>query len=400
MATPRIELPPLGEIQAEAPKHPSLAKLAEALGYNANTFQKAIKRDGIKDEIEPLLQRARRGEGVAAEEVSREEVLEHELKELRSAVRKDRKNDVYDERIMQAVESATATRSAKYSPAPIPKSKLSKTKHEFVLDWSDLHAGEVVSEEETGGLNKYDWEIMLKRHDRLREALFSYQDNRPYPVETLHIFALGDMLSGDIHDELVATNEIPLAEATVQLGLDGAEWIESLTERFPQIKVSGVVGNHPRAHKKPWAKQGYDNADWTSYHVMATALRRNKRITFDIPKANQHRVIVAEKWPVLLWHGDGVRSSMPGVPWGGIMRRVNALRTQYAAAGKPCKYFHSGHFHCCNVIEGGEIIVNGSVKGVDEYSVKAFGGGRPPQQVLSTFHPRNGFTDASFLDLV
>jgi hypothetical protein len=228
---------------------------------------------------------------------------------------------------------------------------------------------------------------MLKRHDKLRESLFSYQDNRTYPVEQLHVFALGDMLSGSIHDELVATNEIPMAEATVQLGLDGAEWLESLTERFPRVHVTGVVGNHPRAHKKPWAKQGFDNADWTSYHVMATALKRNPRVTFDIPKANQHRITIAERWPVLLWHSDGVRSSMPGVPWGGIVRRVTALRAQYSSVGKPVNYFFSGHFHTANAVEGGTVVVNGSVKGVDEYSLKAFGGGRPAQQVLATFHP-------------
>lgn len=334
----------------------------------------------------------------AEEEVSEVEILRQRVKELESTVRRDRKNQVYDERITQAVERALGDRQTRYSPAVIPKRLASTSNHEFVLLWSDLHAGEVVSLEETGGINSYDWQIMLDRQDKLRRSLFSYQENRPYPVETLHVWALGDMLSGNIHDELMATNEIPLAEATVQLGLDGAEWLESLTERFPKIKVSGVVGNHPRAHKKPWAKQGFDNADWTSYHVMATALKRNPAIEFDIPKADQHRVEVLGH-PCLLWHGDGVRSNMPGVPWGGISRRVNALRNQYASANKPVKYFACGHFHVANAVEGGTILVNGSVKGVDEYSLKAFGGGRPPQQLLATFHPRNGLTDISIIDL-
>jgi hypothetical protein len=327
-------------------------------------------------------------------------MLQQRVRELESQVRKDRKGRVYDERVTQAVEQSIQKAKPSYSPQVVPKSKKKGTQHEFVLDWSDLHAGEVVSLEETGGMNEYNWEIMMERHDKLRRALFSYQDNRPYPVKKLYIFALGDMLSGNIHAELEATNEIPLAEATVQLGIDGAEWIESLTERFEEIEVHGVVGNHPRAHKKPWAKQGYDNADWTAYHVMSQILAKNKRIRFDIPKANQHRVIVAGRWSNLLWHGDGVRSSMPGVPWGGIMRRVAALRNQYATAGQPIDYFHNGHFHTANAVEQGRIIVNGSVKGVDEYSLKAFGGGQPPVQVLSTFHPKKGLTDVSFLDCV
>lgn len=89
---------------------------------------------------------------------------------------------------------------------------------------------------------------------------------------------------------------------------------------------------------------------------------------------------------------------MPGIPWGGVSRRVNALRAQYVAGGKPVDFFHNGHFHMANAVEQGRIIVNGSVKGVDEYSLKAFGGGSPPVQVLSTFHPKRALTDVSFLD--
>lgn len=401
MAPPRLPIPPLEELLKLAPEHKSLASLGRSIGVSADTFRARLGADGMTEQVKAALSAETLTPRTAPvdAEISEVEILQQRIKELEATARRDRKSQVWDERVAQAVERAAETRSTRYSPAVIPKSKGSRTKHEFALNWSDLHAGEVVSLEETGGINAYNWDIMLERHDKLREGLFSYQDNRPYPVETLHIFALGDMLSGDIHDELVATNEIPLAEATVQLGMDGAEWLESLTERFPSIHVTGVVGNHPRAHKKPWAKQGYDNADWTAYHVMATALRKNKRITFDIPKANQHRIVIQGRWPVLLWHSDGVRSSMPGIPWGGIIRRVTALKAQYAAAGQPIKYFNSGHFHCANSIEGGEITVNGSVKGLDEYSLKAFGGGRPAQQVLQTFHPRNGMTDVAFIDL-
>jgi hypothetical protein len=394
---PKYDYPEDEELKKLCLEH-GYIKLAVMLGIPASTLQNHLRRRGIEGK--------KKAKAVEAdptklpEEVSETEMLQQRVRELESQVRKDRKGRVYDERVTQAVEAAIQKAEPKYSPLAIPKAKQKHTQHEFVLDWSDLHAGEVVSLEETGGMNEYNWDIMLERHDKLRRALFSYQDNRPYPVKKLYIFALGDMLSGNIHAELEATNEIPLSEATVQLGIDGAEWIESLLERFEEIEVHGVVGNHPRAHKKPWAKQGYDNADWTAYHIMSQTLKRNKRIRFEIPKANQHRVIVAEQWANLILHFDSIRSNMPGVPWGGIMRRVAALRNQYQQAGQPVEYFHGGHFHTANAIERGRIIVNGSVKGVDEYSLKAFGGGQPPVQVLSTFHPKKGLTDVSFLDCV
>lgn len=333
--------------------------------------------------------------------VSEEEVLRQRVQELERQARKDRKEHIYDERVIAAVEGNLARVEPRYKPTPLPTER-KRQEHEFVLLLSDLHAGETVSYEETGGINAYDWEIMLSRLDKLRRSVVSYQENRPYPINRLRIFALGDQLSGNIHAELEATNEIPLAEATVQLGADLAEWVESMTEIFPEVTFDGVVGNHPRAHKKPWAKQGYDNADWTAYKIAETALKRNDRITFDIPKASQHRVTVAQNWHCLLLHGDGIRSTMPGVPWSGVSRRANALAAQYQAVNKPVHCYFLGHFHTANWVQtnAGWIGMNGSVKGPDEYSMKQFGGGSPAQQALVTFHPKHGPTDFSVIDLV
>lgn len=387
----------LDRVLAEAGKHRSLASLSRACQVQKpNTFRDALASRGWLDQVKQALARPDLptvvSDGLTVDET---EILRQENAELKAALRKDRKHHVYDERVARAVENACAVKQPRFRPAQVAPS--GKTPHEFALLFSDLHAGEIVSREETGGLNFYNWDVMLERLNVLREGIVSYQQNRPYPVEKLNIWALGDMLSGNIHAELEATNEIPLAEATVQLGLDMAVWVESLTEFFPQVTFDGVVGNHPRAHKKPWAKQGYDNADWTAYHVMATALKRNPAIKVTIPKATQHRVPIAGKH-ALLWHGDGVRSSMPGVPWGGVMRRVAALSNQYASAAQPVDYFACGHFHQANAVEAGRVLMNGSIKGVDEYSLKAFGGGQGPKQMLATFHPHRGLTDVSIID--
>jgi hypothetical protein len=333
-------------------------------------------------------------------DVAEEEMLRQRVQELEKQLRKDRKEHVYDERITVAVERSLARVKPKYVARPRKKGG-KKHEHEFVLLLSDLHAGETVSFEETGGINAYDWDIMLKRLDKVRQSVISYQEHRPYPIETLRIFALGDQLSGNIHAELEATNEIPLAEATVQLGADMSEFVESMTELFPNVTFDGVVGNHPRAHKKPWAKQGYDNADWTAYKIVETTLKKNPNITFNIPKASQHRVTVADNWHCLLLHGDGIRSSMPGIPWGGVARRVNALAAQYNAVKQPLHCYFLGHFHSANWVQtnAGWIGMNGSVKGPDEYSMKQFGGGAPAQQALITFHPERGPTDFSVIDL-
>lgn len=335
-----------------------------------------------------------------SDEVSEVEILRQRVKELESVGRRDRKEQVQEERITRAVLDAINTAPPGYAPKPVKKTKPSKEGHEFVLLLSDTHAAEIVSLEETNGINAYDWAIMRERLDRLRAGIVSFQQNRPYPIDRLRIFALGDMLSGDIHDELCETNEFPLAEATVRLGKDLANFTLGMTEHFHEVTVDGIVGNHPRAKRKPQAKQGYNNADWTAYHIAAIHCEDNKQVTWDIPKANQHLVNVCGR-DCLLFHGDGIRSSMPGVPWGGVSRRVNALSAQYRAIGHDVYAYFCGHFHTANLVQtdAGWVGMNGAVKGPDEYSIKQFGGGRPAQQALLTFHPEHGMTDFSVIDL-
>jgi hypothetical protein len=392
-------MPTREQALAEAPNHDSLASLAEHFNVERSSFWARANKEGWKDEVSAALASVKSTQSPAQaveEGPSEVEVLRQRTAELEKAIRAHRKVDVLEERVLQVFDDAIVAREPTYSPRVIPK-KAPTDQHEFVLLWSDTHAGEVVSEVETNGLNAYDWKIMLKRHDRIRESVFSYQDNRPYPVSKLHILALGDMLSGEIHDELVESNEIPLAEATIQFAEDGATWVESFLERFQKVKVAGVVGNHPRAKRKPQAKQAFNNADWLAYQAMSRFLKNQKAIKWDIPKASAHPVIVCGR-RILIWHGDGVRSTMPGVPWGGVMRRAAALSEQYGAKGMPLDHFAVGHFHQANCVQGGRILMNGSVKGVDEYSLKAFGGGEEPRQLLLTFHPRRGLCDVSMIE--
>ena len=390
MPAKRIAFPTKDDLLTQAANHESLSSLARANGIKSSTFISRLRIEGWHDEVVGAL-------GVRTSdvhEVNREEILEQRIKELEQAHRASRKLEVFEERALAAIEGAIEVRRPTHKPKAIRGKK--QGEHEMVLLWSDLHAGEVVSEEETGG-NAYDWRIMMERHTRLREAIASFVAHRPYPVRKLHVLALGDMLSGDIHDELVETNEVPLAEATIQLGIDGAEWLASLLDIFDSIDFSGVVGNHPRSSRKPQAKHAFNNADWLAYHTMRLRLREELRIGFNIPKAPFRTVTVADRWKILMFHGDSIRSSMPGVPWGGVTRRVNALQSQFPGIDM----YACGHFHSLNLVQSnaGRIAMNGSIKGVDEYSLKAFGGGSAPQQMLLTFHRDKGLTDMSICDL-
>lgn len=374
-----------------------IADIAKRIGVPLNTLDSRLGTRDIREDVHAAMQKGLVDPESPQSELARvRQSRDEALRELR----KQRKLATFEARAIEELRSALGSVKPRYSSKAIPKRKPGKG-HEFVLLWSDLHAGEVVSEVETNGMNAYDWATMLERHDRLKEAVFSFADHRPYPVERLHIFALGDMLGGDIHDELAETNELGVAEATVQAAVDLAPWLGSFVERFRDVRVSGIVGNHGRRHRKPRAKQAFENADWLAYHGLRAALSKEDRITFDIPKAGQHPVELCGQ-RALLWHGDGVRSTMPGVPWGGVLRRANALQAQYTQAGAPIDLFCCGHFHTANAVAGPAdswLCMNGSVKGPDEYTLKAFGGGQRARQLLLTLHPDRGLTDVSVIDL-
>jgi hypothetical protein len=399
MAPPSLPWPPDEEIVKMAGTVTSKADLARLIGVRSSSLSMKLQR-------EPDLQakvNAALGQVELEPETgpSTEEVQAEQIRDLKRQLRQTRKADVLTERVAAAVTDAIERRGVPDFRDRPRRPSASSSEHRFQLLWSDTHFGEIVKAEETSGLNAYDSQVCWDRHWQMLDRIDSYLEHRPYPIETIHVSMLGDMLSGSIHEELAETNEMPLAETSVEFAERGSEWLEALAQRIPDIRVCGIVGNHPRFSGRPRAKSGFDNADWMTYHHMRSVLRKHPGITWDIPKANQHVTRIFD-WNALLFHGDAIRSSMPGVPWGGVMRRATTLYSTYAQAGTEIDLYACGHFHQRAIVNGpggSKIALNGSPKGPDEYSLKQFGGGERPGQLLLTWHRERGITDASWIDL-
>lgn len=334
------------------------------------------------------------------EAVSREEVLQAENVELRRQVTQARKMEVFDHRALDVLERNVQAiqfeGDARYDFVH-PAVDADLTTHTHALQYSDLHAAEVVSFEAMNGLNEYNWAIMDVRHQRLARAIRSFKKNRPYPIDDLYIWGLGDMVTGDIHDELRETNEIIISEAAVKLGLYMADFVATeLVPLYKRIQIDAVVGNHGRVTKKPEFKSATKNWDWIAYKIMELRLAEFPSVTVKLPTSFETVVQIYDK-NILLFHGDGVISNMPGVPWGGIQRRTKELADTYNSIGLHIDHFACGHYHEANVTGQRRILMNGSLKGPDEYSMKRYGGGRPACQLLHTFHPTRGLVGTDYL---
>ena len=86
----------------------------------------------------------------------------------------------------------------------------SKNRAAGLLTISDIHAGEVIKPEEIGGLNSYDLQTCRARIRRLFDAAVAIlprwaSDCR---MEGVFVALNGDLVSGDIHDELRRTNAL------------------------------------------------------------------------------------------------------------------------------------------------------------------------------------------------
>lgn len=327
------------------------------------------------------------------EVVSRADILEQENKELRAALNRQRKESVGAERVIQAVELALSSLEPPKRKRVVPvKREQGRPHHRQMVLLSDFHGGEVVDPDVVQGLNEYDWQIMEDRVAEVIQALLSHRDRSP-DLTGLDVVFLGDMCSGSNHDELAVTNEYPLAEQGVKVGLLMGQIVEQLAPHYPKLNVVTVEGNHPRLNKAPQAKNPQDNMDWVAAQFAKQYVKDLPNVEFTVGRGSVvHKVAGLN---VYCWHGDGIRSSMPGVPWGGVMRRVNQLQ---ATLPQHIDHWCFGHFHTANIVGAGRVIGNGALKGADEYCFKTMGVGDPPAQWLLTFdEKRSRLTDARLI---
>ena len=258
---------------------------------------------------------------------------------------------------------------------------------------SDLHAGEIIDLAQTMGISQYDMTIMNRRLGMLFRKILELVNLRrsSLNIRKLVIPHLGDMLSGDIHPELVRTNVAHMMNLSVRTAFILAQGIAFLSPHFDQIDVPCVVGNHPRLYQAPSYKDKYINWDYMLYQWEASFCKGLKNVKFHIPKSPFYLMDV-ENTRILMMHGDSIKSWM-GVPWYGIERAVLRLRELLQGSNEHFDSVLLGHFHSRADLDHitGPIIINGSVKGGDEFSIGSLQTSNVPSQNLIYYHSSNGY---------
>ena len=258
---------------------------------------------------------------------------------------------------------------------------------------SDLHWGEIVRPGQVGGANIFNLAIA---RDRLRytvetavNLLKVLDSGMNYPGIVVPLG--GDMVSGNIHEELQATNELATMPTVLDLFENLSAAIKLLADTFGHVFLPCVSGNHGRDTKKTWSKdRNHTSFDWLLYQFLARHFAADKRVAFFIPEGSDalYRVYSTR---YNLTHGDQFKSSDSIIgPLGPLARGNQKKQARNQSIGQEYDVLLAGHWH--TYIHLSRLIVNSSLKGLDEYAYQGNFGYEPPQQALWVTHPRYGIT--------
>lgn len=341
------------------------------------------------------------------DELTEEEIVETNRQQREIARLKDRlqtveklyKNSIGQSAGLERIEDLIKSIVDASEPVQVPKrAKAGKEveEEEAILLLSDLHIGEVVDEDETGGIAVFNLDIASRRLQYTIDKtikLIKEHLRGGYVVRKLNVFVLGDIISGEIHKELEITNEVGAIQqilyATDQLEIA----LQKLAQEFEEVNVVVVVGNHGRKRPDYYFKQkAVENYDYLIGKMLQQRLSKQPNLNIKVPRSYWTIEKVANR-RFLMMHGDGIKG-WGGIPFYGMNREYlkwRALAESYVGGFDDLLLGHF-HIHAVLPMQRDWIITNGTLKGGDEYSMGAISAANDPLQVVFGVSPKRGRT--------
>lgn len=320
--------------------------------------------------------------------------LDQELKRVRGYVGELEKDVLNSAKLRELVGSVDTSELGENSDwTKGAKRLLSPMTGIPVLFLSDIHFDEVVKPEQISHANAFNHEIAVKRLQfTFLTAVRLLKKVIAAPKYDGIVLALGgDLLSGNIHEELAETNEAAVNQSLLGLLDVLIPGIELLADEFGKVFVPGVVGNHGRYHRKPRMKNRvYDNFEWLIYQFLVRHFKNDDRVSFFIPDgADAYFNLYGKK--ICLTHGDQFQggTGIAGI-FSPLMLGMARKQRRQQALQQPFDLMMMGHWHQLLMME--TLVVNGSVKGYDEFASMLNLPYEKPQQACFVVHPERGIT--------
>lgn len=193
-----------------------------------------------------------------------------------------------------------------------------------VMHVTDTHMGEVQEPYEIEGFNAFNPDIAHARNMDFAKRALKWIDRKrnSYAVNDLVMLFTGDLISGDIHQELQVTNAYPSPVQVAESAKSHAQQIALLAPYFRKITVHFVSeDNHARLTKKPQAKEaGRNSFNYLVGVLLDAYLSKHDNVEFNLYPMLE-KVVTVGKMKYLISHGHNIKG-WAGIPWYGIERKV------------------------------------------------------------------------------
>ncbi len=334
------------------------------------------------------------------EEKSEVECLQSEIELLRDELRTAKrgvKTTLKNQGIINSVVSMLPDRIEPLNPLPPVKKERPKgemIEETLVLHLSDGHHDSVVTPEEVGGLETYNFDVSCRRAENYVDTVLEWTQEHlagKFRFPRCVVLAYGDHTSGQIHEADKRSHFHNQFRNCLSIGELHSLMFRDLAPHFETINIVYVSGNHGRVTPKKDHHGAQENWDFLVAKVAEQLCRGLPNVSFTIPNAFSVNLDI-EGHGFNISHGDDVKGQA-GVPYYGVARRQKNLQAlSPLMSGPRVRYACMGHFHSSTSIADfdGEILMNGAWIGTDQYSFNSFSGYREPVQLMHGVHRKHG----------
>lgn len=277
-------------------------------------------------------------------------------------------------------------------PRAIPKgTKSREAPATAVLVLSDWHIEETVSKESVNGLNEYSLPIARRRVAEIfsrAERLLAHE-RQLVDIDHLVIAALGDFISGHIHEELLETCSMGPMEACREAGELLLGGVEKMMGAFRRVTVLTAHGNHGRSTPKIRVATGARHShEHNLYKWLEKSTRGTRGLEWQIGDGYLNYLDV-QGYTIRFHHGDAVKYSQ-GI--GGLTIPMNKAKANWDRS-RPSDLDVCGHFHTWLYMPY-KFVVNGCLIGMSPFGIRIRAEYQPPSQSLLVIDSRHGVTKA------
>jgi len=327
-------------------------------------------------------------EAVAFEQNLRKQQLETQNKRLLERVA------IADRIFKHAVGSMEPLSKLPFAPPKIGSEIRKAARYGGFLFATDHHWGIRYDSRDVGGLPGYDCDEATRRLKRCVDVTHLWTATGVYVPECTVFFG-GDIAHSLIHKSVFRDDDGQVVDQVLTGAYVYAQFFRDLARKFERVIIKCVPGNHGRVTEKPTSEGVYQNFDTLLYQLCKSLLSNQTNIEFDISDTHWAHAEI-EGHGIAMIHGDrGIRgvTTQAAFPVNhSLLRSVMALEHTLSLQGKSFESVALGHFHTALEVpwKNGHIQINGSLPGVDPYSVDKGYFPRPSCQIFQLYSAKHG----------